>query len=313
MAVIALVPMNAAEVRQSVTEIHGHMKNASDEIAQARQKLLAIYQTKSWKALGYDNFQAFAQGEFTVTWQQVYRLVGAAKVDANIQLYSPAGQVVVVKDTHARLLKHLNTPEQQYQAFTAATKLATAEGKDEPEIEHIRRGIQQAQAQVVVDENPLIAHMVAAGEISVMAGRDMADTLSRQKPPVQAGVMALIGKYGLTAAPLVEPLGEMIARKLRGDMSKVLEVLEATGCIGGVPLQRATWADLLRAREEAQQEYQAEAAEVKRNKALAAGDIIPEAVVLTVWKGDMKKTVLALRRALGDNQYERLRDAMLQE
>jgi hypothetical protein len=40
---------------------------------------------------------------------------------------------------------------------------------------------------------------------------------------------------------------------------------------------------------------------------------VPEPVILTIYKGDMPRTLRELRRALGDNQYERLRDAILAE
>lgn len=285
--------LSKAEAEACVTKI-------AKNLAEARAEVLRFYKGRGWIALGYLSFAACAQARFGKSASQVYRLKDAALVQANV---SPTGENI--PDRHVRVLKTLPEP-QQVRAYETAQKLAQAENASKVTEAHVQKAVTVVKAEAVVEQNPLIAHLVTSAEITALAGKDMVERLGRLKPAIQTYVLDVIAKYGLTCPELVTEFAHMKDRK-PGEESRTLVVIEATGTIAGVPIRKATLSDLKRARYEAQQERLAEALERDRREK----QIVP--VVVTVFRGDPARTLKALYEALQDEGVGQLFAHMQQE
>ena len=284
----------------SASEAEASVKKIARNLAEARAEVLRFYKGRGWIALGYHSFAACAQARFGKSASQVYRLKDAALVQANV---SPTGENI--PDRHVRVLKTLPEP-QQVRAYETAQKLAQAEHAPKVTEAHVSKAVQVVKAEAVVEQNPLIAHLVTSAEITVLAGKEMVERLGRLKPAMQTYVLDVIAKHGLTCPELVTEFAHMKDRK-PGEESRTLVVIEATGTIAGVPIRKATLSDLKRARYEAQQERLAEVLEEERR----TKQVLP--VVVTVYRGDPARTLKALREALQDEGVGQLFAHMQEE
>lgn len=285
----------------SKAEAEASVKKIALSLKSAREEVLRFYNGRGWLALGYHSFAACAQARFGRSASQVYRLKDAALVQANI---SPTGENI--PDRHVRVLKTLPEPTQQLRAYETAQKLAQAEQAPKVTEAHVAKAVQVVRAESVVEQNPLIAHLVTSSEITALAGKDMVDRLGRLKPAIQTYVLDIIAKYGLTCPELVTEFAQMKDRK-PGQESRTLQTIEATGHIAGVPIRKATVTDLKRARYEAQQEHLADVLEEERR----TKQVLP--VVVTVYRGDPARTLKALREALQDEGLGQLFAHMQEE
>jgi len=297
-----VAPMSQDEARRLVTDIRAHLANAERQVEQARQKALRLYRSEGWLPLGYSSFRACAEAEFGRSWQQIYRLVDAAQVDANLALVSPVGEFEPVRETHARELKRLPTPQAQHAAYLRAHEIAQSEGDKQPTVRHIQAAVSAEEAALVAKRNALVYHLVVTGELSPRDGSRMVDAMEKLPPAVRGQLTLLVATHGLRDVGLIAPIGDMLKRKGSSKESKILPEVER-GFLGGVPLREATTRDLERAAEEARMEHIADAQEAKRQEALAAGLPLVEPVVMTAYINAPQKTAKALVVALkGDTQ-----------
>jgi len=88
--------------------------------------------------------------------------------------------------------------------------------------------------------------------------------------------------------------------------SFVLNDLLTTGHLAGVPLKKATLTDLNNAKAEARLAHIADGLERQRQKQLESGVKVVEPVIITVYKGNVEKTVRALKNGLGGHEFEAL-------
>lgn len=308
-----IMPLTGEETRTLVREIKEHLSNVRREEDQARAKILRIYRTEAWRELGYASFAAFGEAEFAHSYQHVYRLARAAQVDMNIGLFSPAGNAIVIPETHARHLAKLPDAETQWNAFSRAKKLARSEGAKAVTANHMARAVRLEEEELFSSQYAVIQQMVAGEEITAKVGHKMTALLDAIPPGQRGQMLELITRHGLTCAELISPVGEMLVRLAQGDESKVLRVLLDTGNLAGVPLKDATMSDLRRANNDARQEHITEALEKERQAKQAAGQTPVVEKVITVFVGDPVRTLEALRRELGVGDIARIRDLLMVE
>jgi hypothetical protein len=285
----------------SRAEAEASVQKIAKNLEEARVEVLRFWNGRGWLALGYHSFAACAQAKFGKSVSQVYRLKDAALVQANV---SPTGENI--PERHTRVLRQLPEPSQQVRAYERAQALALAEQAPKVTETHVQKAVQVERAEAIIDKNPLVKHMVTSSEISALAGKEMVERLERLKPTIQAYVLDVIGRYGLTCPELVTEFGQMKDRK-PGQESRTLEGIEATGTIAGTPIRKATMTDLRRARYAAQQERFTEALERERREK----QIVP--VIITVYRGDPARTLKALREALQDEGLGQLFAHMQEE
>lgn len=295
-----ILTITAQEARHLITDIRAHLSHVERHGEQARQKALRLYQTEAWRMLGYVSFRACAEAEFGRSWQQVYRLVDAAQVDANLAQVSPTGEIPLIAETHARELKRLVSPQAQYAAVERAKTLAQTEGAIEPTARHIAQAVAVEEASQIAQKNVLIHHLIVNGDITAKQGAKLLEQVERHSPRIRGDLLQLIAKHNLKDPQLIAPIGDMLKRQGTLKESKVLpEVLR--GYLGGTPLAHANLSDLKRANVEARLEHVAEAQEQERQARVAAGQTVIEVVPVNVYKGDVERTVKALISALEDN------------
>lgn len=303
MTTTIVAPMTQDEARRLVTDIRAHLTNAERQVEAARQKALRLYQSEGWKPLGYSSFRACAEAEFGRSWQQIYRLVDAAQVDANLALVSPTGEIEPVRETHARELKRLPTPQAQHAAYLRAQEIAQSEGDRQPTVRHIQAAVSAEEAALVAKRNALVYHLVVTGDLSPRDGSRMVNAMEKLPPRVRGDLTMLIATHGLRDVGLIAPIGDMLKRKGTPKESKILpEVVR--GFLGGVPLRDATVRDLERAADEARMEHIAEAQELKRQEALAAGMPVIEPVAMSAFINAPDKTVKALASAFQNDRAQ---------
>lgn len=167
----------------------------------------------------------------------------------------------------------------------------------------------EATREVAASPYHIVTHMLKTGEVTAFAARDIKRALDKLPPRKRGYIVQLMAKFGLTCPALVEPVAAMFDRP-PGKESEVLpEVL--TGFLGGVALRNATLTDLANASEEARRRHAAEAVEVKRLAAAAAGRTVIEPVIVTIYRGDVAKTLRTLQDALGEGGVALLHQAMM--
>lgn len=293
--------MTAKEARQITDEIkyHGEL---------LREKLLRIYESGGYEALGYTSFQAYVDAELTISFQQAYKLVGAAKVDANLTLFSPSGEVIQVPVNHANEFRKLPTPELQYEAFTLARQQAQAQDSDIT-ARTVCQSVQTVVSREVVRSSPhrVVQQMVASDEIPASTGASLVRALDELEPVAQAEVQSLMATSGLKNPDLVKPLGLKVQQEAKtGKTSKVLDEIRRTGHLGGKALHEAKLEDLKKANEAAQKEHISEGDEEKRQKQLLNGEKVEEAVIITVYRNNPNRTLNAIMNALAVDDVQQL-------
>ena len=258
---------------------------------------------EGWKLLGYESFQAWAKGEFDVSWQQVYNIKAAAEFDAELSLYSPLGEIYHIPVKHATQLRKLKTPESRVRAYQMAEQQALAQGKETPTERIVEQVVYSIKAEETVFESAyqVVRQALAEATITAPQARQITLELDRLKDePARAFVQKLMASYGLNNPDLVYPLGhKFLNERQKGKLSYVLDEIEATnGRLAGTPLARAHLRDLQRANAEAQQQHIAESEEQRHQQMLANGEVIPEQFALTLWKHAPVRSAKELIRLL---------------
>jgi hypothetical protein len=301
-SVMIVAPMNEVEARNLTRDIRESLRDA-------RAKVLAVYEREGWRAMDYDSFQAWAMGEFEVSWQQVYNMKAAAEYDAELSLFSPRGEAYQIPVKHATQLRKLDTPEARVRAYQLAEQQANAQGKDAPTEKIVEQAVHTVKAEETVFQcpYPVVRQMLADSSLNPKQARRITLELDRlEDKPSQVYVEKLMANYGLSNPELVYPLGhKFFNERQRGKTSTVLDGVENTnGYLAGTPLSRATIADLKRANAQGHAEHRSDGIEAKYQKQLASGAPIEEQIVLNLWKNNPIRSAKRLIRELPHNDLE---------
>lgn len=299
---IIVSPMDASEAI-------GLTRDIRESLRDAREKVLAVYRREGWRAMNYESFQAWAMGEFEVSWQQVYNMKAAAEFDNELSLFSATGQVYQIPVKHATQLRKLDTPEARVRAYQLAEQQASAQGKEAPTEKIVEQAVHTVKAEETVFQcpYPVVRQMLADGELNPKQARQIAFEMDRlEDKPSQAYIEKLMANYNLVNPELVYPLGhKFFNERQRGKVSLVLDELEASnGRLAGTPLARATINDLKRANQEAQSQHIADSTEQKRMQMLANGEELPVEFALTLFKNSPIKSAKRLIKELPHKDLE---------
>lgn len=297
--------MTPPEAERCLQQIH-------DKAAELKDLVYELWSREGWRALGYDSFHACIQDRMGKSASTLYRLKDVKEFELMLQ---QRGRDEEAKSSHVREYRKLPDGDTQFQAYQRARRIAQQEGKKHPTAENAREAVVQVQNELVIQNSPyrLIEHQWRTAVLTVHQALRMVRLLDALETPLRAPVLTLMGKHGLTDPELIPLMARDWARQNTEDPSRVMQELLATGCVNGVPLKDAKARDYHQAKRASQWERRQEKEEESRRKKIREGDWVPEPVILTIYKGDMPRTLKALRQALGDNQYEHLRDAILAE
>ncbi len=318
--------VEATEFIEAVTRDEAYEMTAQirRHFIDARRQILRVYDTEAYKLMHYNSFKDWATGEFEISWQQVYNLCAAARIDNHLQLYSPTGEIYNIPVNHANELKKLKTAESQARAYQLAQEQAKAQGEDKPTANIVRNTVNIVSAEEEVKKSPynVVRQMVANNEIKALTGKRIVKELDRlEDEPAQAYVQKLMAEHELSNPDLIYPLGHKHKNeRQKGKTSKVLDEIERTGALGGVDLAKAETKHLKRANLEAQQEHVTESQETKYQKALALhledpenNPLPPKQVAITIWQRDAKKSAQNIIKELSDKDLDELIILLAQE
>jgi hypothetical protein len=297
-----IAPMTQDEARDCINRLRQHLTDA-------RTYAHVLYTREGWKALGYTSLKECFITELGASWQHGYRLINAAEVDQDLSEFSPIGENFVIPVTHARHLHKLPS-EKRYVAYDRAKTLASTEGAKQVTARHVEKAVEQIEAEISLQDNPVVARAVAAGEITPADGVKIHHELTALPLQHQAKVLTIMTEHGLRDPRLVAPLAEMATRPA-GRVSKVLEEIERTGYVAGVPLREASLSDLEKLKEEARREHISEGIEAKRQQQMAKGGPVTEVKVITVYVHEPMKTLNALVRALPLDDLKAVAELMM--
>lgn len=271
----------------------------------ARRHMLDMHQRKGWKALGYRNLADYFEQVYHVSYQEGYKRLLLHRVEENIQALSPISENVLLKSRWVQDSKIGQLePPQQAEAYQLAQQIQQAERATALKGTHVVEAVAQIRAREAVLRSPypVIAEMVAGGRITAVAGQEMMIALDHLRPAARQAVLELMATFGLTCPAVIGPLGSLFGRKTDNPSLMLPEVL--TGFLGGVPLAQATLSDWQRAADEARHQHMAD----RLNSELPT----VQPLIITVYKGDVLRTVAALKEALGDEVWK-IRDKLMEE
>jgi hypothetical protein len=288
------------------------LQQIRDKTAELKDLVYELWSREGWRALGYDSFHACIQDRMGKSASTLYRLKDVKEFEL---MLLERGEDEQAKSSHVREYRKLPDANTQFQAYQRAREIAQQEGKKQPTAENAREAVVQVQNELAIQNSPyrLIEHQWRTAVLTVHQALRMVRLLDAVQTPLRASVLTLMGKHGLTDPELIPLMARDLARQNTQDPSRVMQELLETGCVNGVPLKDAKARDYHQAKRASQWERRQEQEEAERRKKIREGHWVPEPVILTIYKGDMPRTLRELRRALGDNQYERLRDAILAE
>lgn len=292
--------MDETEARLTILAVKSHLISA--------RKLIDDFDARrGWQALGYRSLAHCLSTELEYSESHGYRLEARLRTEAAIQAVHPEA---VIKESWVREtgLDKL-TAEQQVQVYERARALAETEDV-RLTARHISAAVQVVTQREDALPYPLVAHLVTTDKITPERGREMCAALSPLPARQQGLALQLISRHGLGCADasIIAPVSEKL---LNGRSLVRQEVL--SGRLNGKPLALATRTDLELANEEARLEHIADSEEARRQKAIGAGQIVVQPIIITVFKGDPTRTLKALQRALGDVECRHLFEAMLKE
>ncbi len=271
----------------------------------ARQKMLEFDQRLGWKALGYASRAECFEAELKQCFQSGYRLLNAAEVQLNVDKYSLMSEPPVIKKRWVQDSQIMKLePAQQAEAIQLADEIRQAEDSKEIVARHVEAAVKQLMTKQVVFTSRyfVITQAVTTGKITAETGKEFVQAFERIEARRRGLIAQLMAQFGLTCPALVGPLGSLFGRKADREALILQEVL--TGFLGGTSLAQATLSDWRRAAEEAQRQMDSE--EMARTAPLV------QPMLVTIYKGDVKRTVDALKEALGDEVYN-IRDWLLRE
>lgn len=287
-------PLSESAAREQIGTIRDGWHLIQTAGLDLRASIINFDERLGWKALGCSSLAQCFEKELGKSFQTGYRQLKVALVERNIRTHSDLPSPIPERHVRGTGLAQLQ-PVEQAEAYQNARQMAAAEGKPSPTAEHVKRSVQIITSRLEVYTTPyhVVSHMVTRGEITVTAAKAMTEALDKLAPKIRGMVVQLIARYGLTCPDLVSPLGEMFSREGTPKASKVLATVLATGYLGSTLLKSANLTDLAEAKEEARLEHIAEAVSQKSHLGYTV-----EAVIVTVYRGNAKRTLKALKEAL---------------
>ncbi|MBL8165399.1 MAG: hypothetical protein JNJ61_25675 [Anaerolineae bacterium] len=295
-----VAPMSKVQAAATITAVKSHLISA-------RQLIEEFDARRGWQALGYSSLAQCLAVELGYSIAHGYRLVGRLRVEAAVQELHPGA---TVKEAWVRESGIADLPaQQQVQVYDKAQDLAAAE-RQTVETRHFVQAVQIVTRRADDLPYPVIAQMVASERVTAQRGQEMCVEVAKLPAQQQALVIQIISRHGLGIADpaLIVPIADKLAR----DRSLVRQEVLA-GRLNGKPLAQATMTDLEQANEEARLQHIADGIEQQQRKAIESGNIVVQPIIITVFKGDARRTLKALKQALGDTGVRKLFDEMMKE
>lgn len=289
--------MNSIEARACVLAIRGHL-------AAAKARLLEFDERRGWAALGYGSLAEGFEKEFGVSYQHGYKVLRAAQVELVVQNHSPLGESAVLRETWVTDSGMDKLPAEQWPEVDAIARSIAQTEHRAPTASHYTQAVSQIKARYSVFQSRyfVISQWVATEKITATVGHKLVAAIDQLTPARRGDVLQLMSKFTMTCPNLVGPLGTLFGRKADNASLILPEVL--TGYLGGVALAQATLTDWRRAAEEARRQHMADG--------LAATADVVQPVLVTIYKGDARRTVRELKKALGVAIYK-VRDELCAE
>jgi ParB family chromosome partitioning protein len=103
------------------TEAREKTERIKNNLTEARQLLLEMYERNGWGALGYASWREYGQAEFGYSESRIYQLMDAAKTERNISTIVEINKPL--PEGHLRPLSRLE-PEQQVEVYQTAVNTA---------------------------------------------------------------------------------------------------------------------------------------------------------------------------------------------
>lgn len=306
---IRLIPNNHNEPAELTREdAEALVFSINHHLNEARRLLKQFYDGRGWVAYGYATFRECAVPLFGKSVSTLYRQINAGSADLMLEEITgqPQKPLSVRAANSANL--HDLTPGDQMRALKYAAELAhlTSESGS-PNSHQIERGVQIVRAEQVVEASPykVVAYLWADKTWNAEHSAEMVTLLDAASPASQLELQKLLAEDGLCDWYVAKSLlGKMEDERRTGSLSIVLDEVRRTKCIGSVPLAAATLHDLKRANEEASAEHRSDAIQP---------DPGTKTVSVFLYPGDTAKTIYALKRALSEDAYATLRQAMCEE
>lgn len=188
-AEIQALPMSAAEARQAVEAIKGH-------INEARRLIYDLRQREGWKALGYDSWRECVAAEFEQSQAYLYRQYQAAEIEAVI---SPIGEIGLIPEGRLRPLAPLRDhPRELKEAWSVANELTD----DKPTAKAVAKAVDIViAARPPVPSQPSLAGLESEPAPD-RAGIEDNPSLAVEPPPAPLPGQAALP---LTAPPAFDP------------------------------------------------------------------------------------------------------------
>lgn len=293
----------------SITEAEACVSAIHAKTAELKSLVYDLWSRRGWLVLGYSSFHACVTDRFGErNASTYYRLKDVANFERNVL---PNGETV--RHSHVREFAKLNDHDKQFEAFQTAKNIAIAQGDRVITAQHAQQAVQivLARQAVIESSHRVVSQMMLSGELSPIAAVKFVRALDALPPSHQIEVQSLMATHGLANPDLLPAIVDMLQRDGKPNASLVLPEIRM-GYLGGKPLAHASLTDLQNANHEARLQHIADADEQKRQQAIERGEPLPEPVIVTVWKNDSQKTMLALYNALGDVAFNRLFQTMLE-
>ena len=138
-----IVAMSEKEARAAVATIR-------ECLEKSRQGLLTLYEREGWRALGYSSWSAFVRSELTLSYARVSQLIGAARVERELDTRFEDN---VVSSAVFESLKEV-PPEERQEVFDLACDL---HGSKAPDAKTVQEIIEVAKTRLSGDKKKELA------------------------------------------------------------------------------------------------------------------------------------------------------------
>lgn len=222
-----------------------HTQQCQHHAGKLREHIAMIYERRGYEALGYTTFEEWAEHELNTGYQWALKMRNAHVVQQELASALP---IEHLPTKHAEQLHKLETPEQKISAYQRAGQMAAAEGAGIA-TRHVQRAVEIVMHEQAVTESdyPVIAHMMASGDITPAHARKLVNAVDAVDPAQRVYVITLIGRYGLKDVALIPNMAQLATRP---EASLRTEV--DSGYLNSKPLAQATLTDWDAALQEAQ-------------------------------------------------------------
>jgi hypothetical protein len=300
--------MTTAEAEQCITDIQNGLETA-------KKSVWKLWHLEGWRVLKrkdgtrYTSFNDCIEDRFQLSKSQVYRLKDQGQIEH--ELSEASGKDIELKDAHTRELKALPDINDKVDALNAARNIA--EVTNSPlTARHIKAGVRQvaAKKRVKSTRHKVVQLAHEQGKLTVDEADKLVQALNAVSANAQLTIQELMTEYGVFKdAKLIPLLAKDIERETSNNPSRVFEWVKE-GTVYDVPLKDATEKDYRDAKFQAAKLRQAEDEERKNRERLAKGLNRIDAVTVTIYRGDMEKTLHVLEDSLTDEDMVHLSELL---